>query len=77
MKAGPSKAVTCNYHQHIPAALQMLNPFSLGQHLLTTEVWEEVTSCFIAAVLLISTSKRLTISFNKVNMSFKVYLLSA
>lgn len=61
MKAGSSKTVACNSPQHIPAALQMLNPFSLGQHLLTTEVWEEVTSCFIAAVLFFSASKMLTL----------------
>lgn len=36
MKAVSNKTASCNYHQHTPAALQILNPFSLGQHLLTT-----------------------------------------
>lgn len=36
MKAVSNKTVSCNHQQHIPAALQILNPFSLGQHPLTT-----------------------------------------
>lgn len=36
MKVVSNKTASCNYHQHTPAALQILNPFSLGQHLLTT-----------------------------------------
>lgn len=35
MKAVSNKTASCNY-QYIPAARQILNPFSLGQHLLTT-----------------------------------------
>lgn len=49
-----SKTASCNYHQHIPAALQVLNPFFLGQLLLTTlQRSGRRLQSFIAALLFI------------------------